>query len=445
VGILSQRTNLSTVSPKQDNEGLEEAALAGRQLLDSNLALLDTTADMLGLDSGTRAILSQPERSLTVSVPVRMDDGHIAVFTGHRVQHSSARGPYKGGLRYHPAVTPEETTALAMLMTWKCAVVGLPFGGGKGGIRCDPATLTRGEIERLTRRYTKAIMPLIGPHQDIPAPDVNTDERTMAWMMDTFTMLEGRAELAVVTGKPVELGGSLGRKEATGKGVAVAALELLRRQGREAKDTTVAVQGFGKVGAAAAAALAQAGCRVVAVSDVSGGLYRRQGLDVAALREHVRRSPDHLLASFRGAGIERPTNAELLELDVDLLVPAAMEGQITGRNAARVKARLLVEGANGPVSDEADRVLAAAGTVVVPDILANAGGVVVSYLEWVQGLQAFFWDEAQVDAHLERRMAAAFDAVWTLGSERGVSMRQAAYLLAVSRVVEAIERRGIFP
>lgn len=441
---MSRKLQL-TAHDKVLKERAVGSADPGLGLLASNLALLDATADLMELDAGLRAILRQPERELTVAIPVRMDDGHVEVFTGYRVQHSSARGPYKGGLRYHHDVSLDETIALAMLMTWKCAVVGLPFGGAKGGVRCDPRTLTRGELERLTRRYTKAIMPVIGPHQDIPAPDVNTDERTMAWMMDTVSMLAGQTELAIVTGKPIALGGSLGRAESTGKGVAVTALELLKRQGRDPRDVTVAVQGFGKVGASAAVGLAKAGCRVVAVSDVSGGAYRPQGLDVQALKEHVRLSPDRLLSSYRGAATETVDNADLLELAVDLLVPAAMEGQITSENAGRVKAGAIVEGANGPTTEEADRILTARGKVVVPDILANAGGVVVSYLEWVQGLQSFFWDEAQVDRHLEERMTSAFDAVWSLAQERNLSLRQAAYLLAVSRVVEAIERRGIFP
>ena len=418
---------------------------AGQDLLTDTLSLLEAAADMLGLEPGMRAVLRVPERALTVAVPVRMDDKHVEVFTGYRVQHSSARGPCKGGLRYHPDVSLMETTALAMLMTWKCAVVGLPFGGAKGGVRCDPRWLTAGEVERLTRRYTTAIIPIIGSHQDIPAPDVNTDERVMAWMMDTFSMLAGHSELAVVTGKPVALGGSLGRQEATGRGVAVVALELLKRRRHEAADTTVAIQGFGKVGSAAAAALAQAGCRVVAVGDVTGGLYRRQGLDVESLRTHARRLPGGLLAGYIAPGVEHMAGSDLLELDVDLLVPAALEGQITAENAHRVKAQFIVEGANGPTTEAADRVLRERGATVVPDILANAGGVVVSYLEWVQGLQAFFWDADQVDRHLSRTMVRAFDQVWTLTEERGISLRSAAYVLAVGKVAEAIERRGIFP
>lgn len=426
--------------------GRGEASTADNgHLLANSIALLESAADTLGLEEGMRAVLRQPEKALMVSVPVRMDDGHLEVFTGYRVQHSSARGPYKGGLRFHPEVTLEETTALAMLMTWKCAVVGLPFGGAKGAVCCQPQLMSRGELERLTRRYTKAIVPIIGPHQDVPAPDVNTDERTMAWMMDTVSMLEGRSNLAVVTGKPVELGGSLGRRDATGKGVAAVALELLKKRNRAAADTTVAVQGFGKVGAAAALALSRAGCRVVAISDVSGGLYLPRGLDLAEIGAELARSPGYPLTSLRVEGADRISNRELLELPVDLLVPAALEGQITGENAAKVRASAVIEGANGPVTGTADLILAERGVTVVPDILANAGGVVVSYLEWVQGLQSFFWTAGQVDRHLRRTMARAFDAVWGLVESRGISPRLGAYLLAVERVALAIERRGIFP
>lgn len=418
---------------------------ASNDMLTNAQLLLDTAADALGLDAGIRAVLSGMERSLAVAIPVRMDDGNIKVFKGFRVQHSSARGPCKGGVRFHPDVTMEETSALAMLMTWKCAVLGLPYGGGKGGVCCDPTQMSIGELERLTRRYTAAIMPLMGRLQDIPAPDVNTDEQTMAWMMDTVSMMQHHCELAVVTGKPIALGGSLGRKEATGKGICISAIELLKRCKRAPAQTTVAVQGFGKVGAAAAANLARQGCRVVAVSDVSGGLYNPQGLDLESLQDHVRQSPAHLLEGYNAPGVERISNEEILELKVNLLVPAALEGQITGENANRIKADFIVEGANGPTTEDADRVLQRKGIIVVPDILANAGGVAVSYFEWVQGLQSFFWDAEQVDTHLYRTMAGAFQQVWSLAQEREVSMRSSAYMLAVSKVAEAIKQRGIFP
>jgi glutamate dehydrogenase (NAD(P)+) len=404
--------------------------------------LLAEAADALGLEPGLREVLAQPERVLTVNVPVVMDDGEVQVFKGFRVQHSSARGPFKGGIRFHPAVSLEETTVLAMLMTWKCAVVDLPFGGAKGGVQVDPRRLSRQELEQLTRRYTLAIRPIIGPHRDIPAPDVNTDEQVMAWMMDTLSVVDDEAELASVTGKPIALGGSAGRARATGQGISIVALALLREHGRRPEETSVAVQGFGKVGRAAASALAAAGCRVVAISDVSTGLYRVEGLDVAALEAYARQVPDGLLAGYTAAGVQAIGNDELLALDVDLLVPAALEGQITGANADRVRAWAVVEGANGPVTAEGDRILAEQGVIVVPDILANAGGVVVSHLEWVQDLQGLFWDAEQVAAHLRQRMTKAFRDVSALARERNVSLRRAAYLLGVSRVAEATRLRG---
>ncbi len=405
-------------------------------------ALLEETADSLGLAAGLRDVLAVPERVLTVHIPVVMDDGEVEVFPGFRVQHSSARGPFKGGIRFHPEVTVEETTVLAMLMTWKCAVVDLPFGGAKGGVRCDPRRLSRSELERVTRGFTLAIRPVIGPRRDIPAPDINTDEQIMAWMMDTLSTVEDGAALASVTGKPVGLGGSLGRGDATGQGLAIVAQALLREHGRRPEETSVAVQGFGKVGRATARALADAGCRVVAVSDISTGLYCRDGLHLAALDAHVQRAPEGLLESYSAPDAESIGNEELLTLGVDLLVPAALESQITAANAEHVQAWAVIEGANGPVTAEADRILQEQGTIVVPDILANAGGVVVSHLEWVQDLQGLFWEEDQVETTLRRRMAKAFTDVAALATERDVSLRQAAYLLAVARVAEATRLRG---
>jgi glutamate dehydrogenase (NAD(P)+) len=405
-------------------------------------ALLKETADALGLEAGLREVLAVPERVLAVQMPVVMDDGQIAVIPGFRVQHSSARGPFKGGIRFHPEVTVEETTVLAMLMTWKCAVVSLPFGGAKGGVRCDPRRLSRSELERVTRGFILAIRPVIGPRRDIPAPDINTDEQVMAWMMDALSTVEDEAALASVTGKPVGLGGSLGRGDATGQGLAIVAQALLREHGRRPEETSVAVQGFGKVGRAAARALADAGCRVVAVSDISTGLYCRDGLHLAALEAHVQRAPEGLLESYSVPDAESIGNEQLLTLGVDLLVPAALESQITAANAERVQAWAVIEGANGPVTAEADRILQEQGTIVVPDILANAGGVVVSHLEWVQDLQGLFWEEDQVEATLRRRMAKAFTDVAALATERDVSLRQAAYLLAVARVAEATRLRG---
>ncbi len=405
-------------------------------------ALVEETAVALGLEPGIRRVLALPERALAVNIPVVMDDGQVEVFPGFRVQHSGARGPFKGGVRFHPDVTLEETTALAMLMTWKCAVVDLPFGGAKGGVRVEPRRLSRAELERLTRSYTLAIRPLLGAERDIPAPDVNTNEQTMAWMMDTLSAIGDEAAMASVTGKPIALGGSLGRGRATGEGIAIVTLALLRQHGRRPDTTSVAVQGFGKVGAATASALAEAGCRIVAVSDVSTGLYHPDGLDIAALEEHVRQSQDGLLAGYVAPGIERIDNEELLALDVDVLVPAALEAQITAANADRVLAWAVIEGANGPVTAEADRVLEEKGIIVVPDILANAGGVVVSHLEWVQNRQGVFWDADMVASHLRGRMEKAFGDVSVLATEHDVALRRAAYLLAVSRVAEATRLRG---
>jgi glutamate dehydrogenase (NAD(P)+) len=339
----------------------------------------------------------------------------------------------------------EETTALAMLMTWKCAIVGLPYGGAKGSVRVNPRHLSRTELERLTRRYTAAILPIIGPHRDIPAPDVNTDEQVMAWMMDTVGGRGGAVAWAAVTGKPVALGGSPGRGAATGNGVAVAALELLKRLERDVASTTVAVQGFGKVGAAAARALARAGCRVVAVSDLSGDYYAPAGLDVEALTAQVDEAPDRLLTGFAQPGCSWLPSGSLLELPVDLLVPAAMDGQITRENADRIRATLIVEGANGPTTPDAEEILEERGVTIVPDILANAGGVVASHAEWVQNLQGFAWEAADVDQYVQSRIARAFADVWALAYDRKTSLRQAAYQLAVTRTADALRWRGVLP
>ena len=405
-------------------------------------ALLQETADALGLGPGLTEVLSAPERTIAVNIPVVLDDGEVAVFPGFRVQHSSARGPFKGGIRFHQDVTLEETTLLAMLMTWKCAVLDLPFGGAKGGVRVDPRRLSKAELERLTRRFTLAIRPVIGARRDIPAPDVNTDEQVMAWMVDTLASADDEDAMATVTGKPIALGGSRGRGAATGRGIAIAALALLREHGRSPAQTRVAIQGFGKVGMAAALAFAEAGCRVVAVSDISAALYQDEGLDIPALAAQIPHLPHRLLGGYDAPGIARISNEQLLELDVDLLVPAALEDQITAANADRIRAWAIVEGANAPISAEADRMLAEAGVIVVPDILANAGGVVVSHLEWVQDLQGLFWDEEQVNALLRKRMERAFADVSAVSRESGVTMRRAAYRLAVGRVAEALRWRG---
>jgi len=409
------------------------------------LAQLDDVARRLKLDPGTHAILRQPERELTVSIPVRMDDGLVKVFTGHRIQHSSVRGPCKGGIRYHPDVNRDEVKALAALMTWKCAVVGIPYGGAKGGVQCDPSQMSEDELCRMTRRFTAMIMPIIGPKRDIPAPDVNTNAQTMAWIADTVSMLEHRTVIDIVTGKPVSLGGSLGRKEATGRGVAITTAEILKRKHRKPSDTTVAVQGYGNVGSHAATILNQMGCEVVAVSDISGGLYNPHGLDIAAINKHVADHPRGLLEGYEPAGVDKITNEELLVSDVDVLIPAALEHQIRDDNAPYVKAKMIVEGANGPTTREADEILNDRDIVIVPDILANAGGVVVSYFEWVQNLQCFFWDEDEVNRNLERIMVDSFKEVWDFSQEQRVPLRLGAYMLAVDRVADALRVRGVFP
>jgi glutamate dehydrogenase (NAD(P)+) len=429
----------------QLHPGLALAKPQRRDLWDTVLNMLDDVARRINLDPGIHAILRQPERELTVAVPVMMDDGPIRVFTGYRIQHSSARGPCKGGIRYHPDVNLNEVKALAALMTWKCAVVGIPYGGAKGGVQCDPRQMSSEEICRLTRRFTSMIMPILGPRRDIPAPDVNTDAQTMAWMADTVCMLQNKATMEIVTGKPVPLGGSRGRKEATGRGVALVTAELLKRQQEPLSETTVAIQGYGNVGSATATILDQMGCKIVAVSDISGGLYNPRGLDVPAVNRHVENHPGRLLEGFEAPGTDRIDNHELLTSDVDVLIPAALEHQIHIENASQIQAKMIVEAANGPTTPEADEVLNARGIIVVPDILANAGGVVVSYFEWVQDMQCFFWEEAEVNRHLERIMVEAFRRVWALSEEKHVSMRLGAYMLAVNEVAGAILARGIFP
>jgi glutamate dehydrogenase (NAD(P)+) len=414
-------------------------------LWDTTLRQLDDVAERIGLDPSIHRILRRPERELTVAIPVMMDDGRIEVFNGYRVQHSSARGPCKGGIRYHPSVDLDEVRALAALMTWKCAVVGIPYGGAKGGVECDPSVMSEIELSRLTRRFTTAILPILGPKRDIPAPDVNTNAQTMAWMADTVTMLEGKAVMEIVTGKPVALGGSLGRKEATGRGVAIATAELIKRQQGSLSETTVAVQGYGNVGSAAATILQEMGCKIVAVSDVSGGLHCASGLDTASLNQHVANHPKHLLEGYDAPGVAPVTNEELLCADVDVLVPAALEHAIHADNAQAIRARSIVEGANGPTTPEADEILNERGIVVVPDILANAGGVIVSYFEWVQDLQNYFWEEEEVNSRLERIMVRSFREVWDFSQEKQVPLRLGASMLAISRVAEAVHARGIFP
>jgi glutamate dehydrogenase (NAD(P)+) len=384
-----------------------------------------------------REILRTSYRELTVQVPVRMDDGRLEVYTGYRVQHNAARGPYKGGIRYHPDADIDEVRALAALMTWKTAVIDVPFGGAKGGVQCDARAMSEGERQRLTRRFTNTISYLLGVNRDVPAPDVNTDAQTMAWMMDAYSARYGYTP-AIVTGKPVELGGSYGRDAATGRGVVYCLEEAARDYGIDLAGATVAVQGFGNVGSWFARLVPELGCRVVAVSDVEGGVYRSDGLDAAALAEHVRAH-----GSVVGAPDTDPiTNEDLLELEVDVLVPAALDRVIHQENAARVKARIVVEAANHPVTPSADDILHRAGVVVIPDILANAGGVTVSYFEWVQNIQQFRWDEDQVNSELRKRMAAAWENVYRRATVDEIPLRLAAFAIAVERVERADKLRG---
>lgn len=416
-----------------------------KSLFDTALETLDNAAKRMGLDPNIHTVLREPERELKVAIPVMMDNGKVKVFKGYRVQHSSVRGPCKGGIRYHPDVTLEEMKGLATLMTLKCAVVNIPYGGAKGGIECDPFDMSKKELENLTRRYTVMIMPIIGGRKDIPAPDVNTNPTTMGWIMDTVSMFEGRTVLEIVTGKPIDLGGSCGRFEATGRGVMISTIQLLKKMQRGPAETTVAVQGFGNVGNIAARLLSQQGCKVIAVSDVSGGLYNAHGLSIQDIIKYTETSKNHLLEGYTQQGIEPISNEDLLLLDVDVLIPAALENQITETNAAKVKARFIIEGANGPTTTEADKILEKKGVIIVPDILANSGGVVVSYFEWVQGIQSFFWDVDQVNTHLETIMINAFNSVWTMAEEKNTSMRNAAFMIAIQRVANALRERGIFP
>lgn len=419
---------------------VEAAGLDLGPLADAR-AQLSEAVTVLGYDQGLFDMLAAPRREVTVSIPLRRDDGSVELITGHRVQHNLSRGPAKGGLRYSPQVNLDEVRALAMWMTWKCALLDVPYGGAKGGVVIDPRDYSRAELERVTRRYTSEIMPLIGPTKDIPAPDIGTDEETMAWIMDTYSVASGHTVLGVVTGKPISLGGSLGRASATSRGVVYVALGALRHVGTDPTSATAAVQGFGKVGRGAARFLDEAGVTVVAVSDQYGAVRHAEGLDLAALEAHVD-DTGSVVGFDGGVAIDNDT---LLCLDVDLLVPAAVEGVLHAGNAGSVRARVIVEGANGPTTTEADRLLAASGVLVVPDILANAGGVVVSYFEWVQANQAYWWSEAEVEARLADRMTSAWQQVLTEANRRDLPLRTAATCLAVRRVAEAHQQRGLYP
>ena len=404
-------------------------------------AQLRRVADAFQIDPNLVLVLGRCKRSTEVSVPVVMDDGTIRVFTGYRVVHNVARGPSKGGIRYHPDVTLDEIKSLAMWMTWKCALMGIPFGGAKGGIACDPKSMSRGELERMTRRFTSEIVNEIGPEKDIPAPDVGTDGSVMAWIFDTYSMNKGHSVLGVVTGKPLTIGGSLGRTEATARGALFVIRDAVAKHDETVAGMRVAVQGFGSVGSSLARFLHEEGATVVAVSDSRGGLYNPKGIDVPAAVAH--KAETGTLEGLKDA--ERITNEELLACDCDLLAPCALEQAITEENADRVRARIVCEGANGPVTPAADAILEDRGVLVLPDVLANAGGVVVSYFEWVQGLQEYFWKEAEVNAKLNDIMSRAFDETWETAESRGLPMRVAAYGLAVQRVAEATVTRGIYP
>ncbi|HEY1204968.1 MAG: Glu/Leu/Phe/Val dehydrogenase [Bryobacteraceae bacterium] len=400
----------------------------------------DEAANRLGLDEGLAKVLRTSAKELTVHIPVLMDDGRLEVFTGYRVQHSIARGPAKGGVRFAPDVTLDEVRALAAWMTWKCAVVNIPFGGAKGGVICDPKVLSDYELERITRRYTAEILPIIGPELDVPAPDMNTNDQTMAWIMDTYSMHVGRTVTAVVTGKPLDLGGSRGRPEATGRGCMVVTLEALKKLGIDPASARVVIQGFGNVGGMAAKLMARAGYKIVSIVEFEGAVYNPHGLDIAALMQH--RKETGSVVDFPGAEAIDP--AEAMFLDCDVLMPAARENVVTSQNASRIRARILCEGANGPTTPIADEMLAANGVFVIPDILANAGGVTVSYFEWVQDRQGFFWNEDLVNQRLEEIMVDNFGRVVDYAAKHSVNNRIAAYMLALDRVAFAIKLRGIY-
>jgi glutamate dehydrogenase (NAD(P)+) len=403
---------------------------------------LNKAAATMSLDPNVLTRLHTPKRALIVSVPVRMDDGNIKVFEGYRVHHSMSLGPAKGGIRYHPNVSLSEVAALAMLMTFKCALMELPLGGAKGGIRVDPSKLSRGELQRMTRRYTTEILPFIGPDKDVPAPDVGTNGQTMAWLMDTYSQEVGYAVPGVVTGKPIEIGGSLGREEATGRGVVYCLIEAARHLNMNLNENVrVVVQGYGNVGSAAAKKMAKIGCKVVAISDVSCGIYNEKGLNLDDVNTYL--AANKVLKGYPNA--QQVNNAELLELPCEILIPAALEGQITEQNAPRIKAKIIAEGANGPTTDGADAILHEKGVFLIPDILANAGGVTVSYFEWVQGIQHLFWSEKEVNNKLWDVMSAAFGRVLTISLEKKCTMRTAALIAGIQRLSKAMLWRGFFP
>ncbi len=412
-------------------------------ILGEAMDYFNEAAANLDLNPNIKRILTHPSRQVIISIPFQRDNGDFEVFTGYRVQYSFARGPAKGGIRYHPDVTLDEVTALAFWMTWKCAVVDLPFGGGKGGVTCDPATLSRNELERLTRRYAADIIEVIGPDKDVPAPDVGTNPQTMAWIMDTVSMHNRAHTPGVVTGKPLNVGGSRGRVEATGRGVMIAIESALEKMGKSLAGQRVVVQGFGNVGSISAKLLHEHGAIIIGLSDQFGGLYHKAGIDVENAIAHVN-APHNERHTLEGLEGERLTNEQLLELPCDILIPAAIENQITADNASKIKAHLIAEGANGPTTPAADGMLSQAGVTVIPDILANAGGVTVSYFEWAQDRMGFYWKESEVNERLRDALKENFDAVWNIAQSRKVTLRTAAYMLAIRRVVDSLLTRGIY-
>jgi glutamate dehydrogenase/leucine dehydrogenase len=409
--------------------------------LDVALEQLRVTAEKINLDPGIHEMLKYPKRSLVVSIPIKLDNGEVSVFMGCRVQHNGARGPFKGGIRYHPDVTLDEVTALSMWMTWKCAVLDVPYGGAKGGISCNPKEMSKAELERLTRRYTNALLDIIGPLRDIPAPDVYTDAQVMAWIMDTYSQFKGHKVPECVTGKPIILGGSEGRAEATARGVLICGVEAINRLGMKMKGAAVAVQGFGNVGWNAAKIAYDLGCKIIAVSDSRGGIHCKRGLNPYKVYEHKKKNGS--VVTYKGC--ENVTNEELLELECDILIPAALENQITETNAGNIKAKIVAEGANGPTTTEADRILYEKGVFSVPDILANAGGVTVSYYEWVQNLNREHWSLEEVNRKLENKMVNSFSDVYEITKKEKSNMRTAALMLGIGRVGEAIKTLGIWP
>lgn len=407
---------------------------------ESMMQRFDVAAEILGLEDGVYNYLKTPVKQITVSIPIQMDNGAIEIFEGHRVIHNDILGPSKGGIRYAPDVNIDEVKALAAWMTWKCALLNVPFGGAKGGIKCDPSKLTPVELEKITRRYTANMMDVFGDDRDIPAPDMNTNEQTMAWIMDTYSMHMRRTVSGVVTGKPLLIGGSLGRREATGRGVMIVTLGAMEKLGMKPKDTSVVVQGFGNVGSISAQLLREQGCKIVGIGDVTGGYFNKRGIDIQNAIEYVREN--RTLNGFTGA--EKITQSELLELECDVLVPAAKEDQITHKNADKIKAKIIAEGANGPTTAKADPILNDRGIVVIPDILANAGGVTVSYFEWVQNRVGYYWSIDRVNRRLERMMKAAFDNVYETASKYKVSLRIGAYIVAIDKVARTLKIRGIY-